>query len=218
MKVLWLTLSHLECTHDCPHPTFLMQLSPPGFSEENKRSYSQHDIPVVCFIQPPDCILPLPLKTHQPMDWISTTTNVALLFSGVKGQLVSAVKLGSCLVFKKKTWEAVRTVMSLLLLSPNSPSRKTFICVDVSNDKHDALFQTFEGNLTTKPINGAIFIFNPRTGQLFLKIIHTSVWAGQKRLGQVLHGFVLAFRLFFRPSATVSRVFLHILKILKFWD
>lgn len=46
-------------------------------------------------------------------------------------------------------------------------------------------FQTFEGNLTTKPINGAIFIFNPRTGQLFLKIIHTSVWAGQKRLGQL---------------------------------
>ncbi|RJE16996.1 factor 8, partial [Aspergillus sclerotialis] len=44
---------------------------------------------------------------------------------------------------------------------------------------------TFEGNLTTKPINGAIFIFNPRTGQLFLKIIHTSVWAGQKRLGQL---------------------------------
>ena len=48
-----------------------------------------------------------------------------------------------------------------------------------------SLCQTFEGNLTTKPINGAIFIFNPRTGQLFLKIIHTSVWAGQKRLGQL---------------------------------
>jgi hypothetical protein len=45
--------------------------------------------------------------------------------------------------------------------------------------------QTFEGNLTTKPINGAIFIYNPRTGQLFLKIIHTSVWAGQKRLSQL---------------------------------
>eukprot|EP00842_Homolaphlyctis_polyrhiza_P003844 jgi/Hompol1/4460/HPOL_007118-RA len=42
---------------------------------------------------------------------------------------------------------------------------------------------TIVGN--TKPINGAIFIFNPRTGQLFLKIIHTSVWAGQKRLGQL---------------------------------
>ena len=62
--------------------------------------------------------------------------------------------------------------------------------------------KTFEGNLTTKPIStslgssvvfpfltsvldGAIFIFNPRSGQLFLKVIHTSVWAGQKRLGQL---------------------------------
>ncbi|GJV68639.1 zinc finger, CCHC-type containing protein [Tanacetum coccineum] len=45
------------------------------------------------------------------------------------------------------------------------------------------IHKTFEGNLTTKPINGAIFIFNPRTGQLFLKAIHTSVWAGQKGLG-----------------------------------
>lgn len=34
-------------------------------------------------------------------------------------------------------------------------------------------------------VDGAIFIFNPRSGQLFLKIIHTSVWAGQKRLGQL---------------------------------
>ena len=33
--------------------------------------------------------------------------------------------------------------------------------------------------------DGAIFIFNSRSGQLFLKIIHTSVWAGQKRLGQL---------------------------------
>merc|ERR1719197_682661 len=47
------------------------------------------------------------------------------------------------------------------------------------------IHKTFEGNLVTKPINGAIFIFNPRTGQLFLKIIHTSVWAGQKRLSQL---------------------------------
>lgn len=47
------------------------------------------------------------------------------------------------------------------------------------------IHKTFEGNLTTKPINGAIFILNPRTGQLFLKIIHTSVWTGQKRLVQL---------------------------------
>jgi len=37
----------------------------------------------------------------------------------------------------------------------------------------------------TKPINGAIMILNPRSGQLFMKIIHVSVWAGQKRLSQL---------------------------------
>ena len=57
--------------------------------------------------------------------------------------------------------------------------------VDDTNVYRVTIHKTHEGNLTTKPINGAIFIFNPRTGQLFLKIIHTSVWAGQKRLGQL---------------------------------
>merc|ERR1712127_281286 len=57
--------------------------------------------------------------------------------------------------------------------------------VDDTNVYRVTIHKTFEGNLTTKPINGAIFIFNPRTGQLFLKIIHTSTWAGQKRLGQL---------------------------------
>ena len=50
--------------------------------------------------------------------------------------------------------------------------------MDDTNVYRVTIHKTFEGNLTTKPINGAIFIFNPRTGQLFLKIIHTSVWAG----------------------------------------
>lgn len=57
--------------------------------------------------------------------------------------------------------------------------------VDDTNVYRVTIHKTFEGNLTTKPINGAIFIFNPRTGQLFLKIIHTSVWAGQKRRSQL---------------------------------
>ena len=57
--------------------------------------------------------------------------------------------------------------------------------VDDTNVYRVTIHKTYEGNLTTKPINGAIFIFNPRTGQLFLKIIYTSVWAGQKRLGQL---------------------------------
>ncbi|KAJ3709541.1 NUC071 domain-containing protein [Lentinula raphanica] len=46
--------------------------------------------------------------------------------------------------------------------------------VDDTNVYRVTIHKTFEGNLTTKPINGAIFIFNPRSGQLFLKIIHTS--------------------------------------------
>merc|ERR1711871_1217262 len=57
--------------------------------------------------------------------------------------------------------------------------------VDDTNAYRVTIHKTMEGNVTTKPINGCIFIFNPRTGQLYLKIIHTSVWAGQKRLGQL---------------------------------
>ncbi|KAI2615502.1 pre-mRNA-splicing factor spp42 [Hypoxylon sp. NC1633] len=64
-------------------------------------------------------------------------------------------------------------------------SNRTKLFIDDTNVYRVTIHKTFEGNLTTKPINGAIFIFNPRTGQLFLKIIHTSVWAGQKRLGQL---------------------------------
>jgi len=64
-------------------------------------------------------------------------------------------------------------------------SNTTQLFIDDTNVYRVTIHKTFEGNLTTKPINGAIFIYNPRTGQLFLKIIHTSVWAGQKRLGQL---------------------------------
>ena len=64
-------------------------------------------------------------------------------------------------------------------------SNQIQLFIDDTNVYRVTIHKTFEGNLTTKPINGAIFIFNPRTGQLFLKIVHTSVWAGQKRLGQL---------------------------------
>ncbi|PJF18143.1 hypothetical protein PSACC_02043, partial [Paramicrosporidium saccamoebae] len=64
-------------------------------------------------------------------------------------------------------------------------SNQTVWFVDDTNVYRVTIHKTFEGNLTAKPLNGAIFIFNPRTGQLFLKVIHTSVWTGQKRLGQL---------------------------------
>nr|CAD7196881.1 unnamed protein product [Timema douglasi] len=75
--------------------------------------------------------------------------------------------------------ERIRKALQLYSSEPTEPF------VDDTNVYRVTIHKTFEGNLTTKPINGAIFIFNPRTGQLFLKIIHTSVWAGQKRLGQL---------------------------------
>ncbi|CDR44923.1 CYFA0S16e00122g1_1 [Cyberlindnera fabianii] len=57
--------------------------------------------------------------------------------------------------------------------------------IDDTNVYRVTVHRTVEGNLSTRPINGAIFILNPKTGQLFLKVIHTSVWAGQKRLSQL---------------------------------
>ncbi|GMF03954.1 unnamed protein product [Ambrosiozyma monospora] len=44
---------------------------------------------------------------------------------------------------------------------------------------------TFEGNTAVKVLNGALFMLNPKTGQLFLKIIHSSVFQGQKRRTQL---------------------------------
>lgn len=64
-------------------------------------------------------------------------------------------------------------------------SNDTQLFIDDTNVYRVTVHRTVEGNLTTKPINGAIFILNPKTGQLFLKVIHTSVWSGQKRLGQL---------------------------------
>ncbi|KAJ1884645.1 Pre-mRNA-processing-splicing factor 8, partial [Coemansia sp. S17] len=69
------------------------------------------------------------------------------------------------------------------------PSKGQFIMVrrvhetDASGQVLSASRPVVVGN--TKPINGAMTILNPRTGQCFIKVIHSSVWAGQKRLGQL---------------------------------
>lgn len=92
--------------------------------------------------------------------------------------------------------ERIRKSLQLYSSEPTEPyltsgnyaelfSNQVIWMVDDTNVYRVTIHRTFEGNLVTKPINGAIFILNPRTGQLFLKIIHTSVWAGQKRLGQL---------------------------------
>ncbi|CEP62605.1 U4/U6-U5 snRNP complex subunit PRP8 LALA0_S05e09362g [Lachancea lanzarotensis] len=64
-------------------------------------------------------------------------------------------------------------------------SDDTKFFIDDTNVYRVAVHKTYEGNIATKPINGCIFTLNPKTGELYLKIIHTSVWAGQKRLSQL---------------------------------
>jgi len=92
--------------------------------------------------------------------------------------------------------ERIRKGLQLYSSEPTEPflsssnygelfSKQIIWFIDDTNVYRVTIHRTFEGNITTKPINGAIFIFNPRTGQLFLKIIHTSTWAGQKRLSQL---------------------------------
>ncbi len=41
------------------------------------------------------------------------------------------------------------------------------------------IHKTFEGNLTTKPINGAIFVFNPRTVLTQRHFLHFSELQGR---------------------------------------
>lgn len=92
--------------------------------------------------------------------------------------------------------ERVRKGLQLYSSEPTEPylnsqnyaelfSAQTIWFVDDTNVYRVTIHKTLEGNVSTKPVNGAILTFNPRSGQLFLKIIHTSVWAGQKRLSQL---------------------------------
>ena len=92
--------------------------------------------------------------------------------------------------------ERIRKGLQLYSSEPTEPylssqnyrelfSDQTIWFVDDSNVYRVTIHKTYDGNIQTKPVNGAIFIFNPRTGQLFLKIVHTSTWQGQKRLSQL---------------------------------
>lgn len=57
--------------------------------------------------------------------------------------------------------------------------------VDDSNVYRVITHRTSQGNVQNKPVNGALLIFNPISGQVFMKIIHTSVWSGHTKLGQL---------------------------------
>eukprot|EP00762_Andalucia_godoyi_P001187 ANDGO_02083.mRNA.1 Pre-mRNA-processing-splicing factor 8A len=92
--------------------------------------------------------------------------------------------------------ERIRKALQLYSQEPAEPflnsqnygelfSNQTNWFIDDTHVYRVTMHKTFEGNVTTKPINGGMFVFNPKTGQLYLKVIHSSVWAGQKRLAQL---------------------------------
>ena len=71
--------------------------------------------------------------------------------------------------------ERVRKGLQLYSSEPTEPylsaqnygelfSNQIIWFVDDTNVHRVTIHKTFEGNLTSKPINGAVFIFNPRTG------------------------------------------------------
>lgn len=57
--------------------------------------------------------------------------------------------------------------------------------VDDTNVYRISVKSNQEGHVQTTPINGCVTIMNPKTGELYLKIIHTSAWKGQSRLAQL---------------------------------
>lgn len=58
--------------------------------------------------------------------------------------------------------------------------RKTVI-IDDTSVYRVTMHKTTNGNMTSKPINGALFAFDPLSGKLDVCIIHESLWAGQKK-------------------------------------
>lgn len=59
------------------------------------------------------------------------------------------------------------------------------LIVDDTNVYRVVTHRTSEGNSAIKVLNGALFMINPRTGQLFLKVMHSSIFQGQKHRSKI---------------------------------
>lgn len=66
----------------------------------------------------------------------------------------------------------------------NSFENDKIFIIDDTNFYRVGLQRTKDGNLVTRPINGALFIFQPQSGKLNLKISHPILWKGRTRLVQ----------------------------------
>ena len=61
-------------------------------------------------------------------------------------------------------------------------ARKTVWLLEGSCIKLSSSQRTTNGFVTSKPLNGAVFVINPSSGNLYVMIVHAEVWRGQKRL------------------------------------
>jgi len=90
--------------------------------------------------------------------------------------------------------------------------KKKLCFVDDSCFYRIGVQRTKSGNLVAKPINGALFFFNPQLGDLFLKISHISLWERRKRLsqfskwkaGEIVNSYISLISQKERPQVIVS--------------
>ncbi|ELP90364.1 pre-mRNA-processing-splicing factor, putative [Entamoeba invadens IP1] len=118
---------------------------------------------------------------------------------GMKDLLTKALaKMLKCDIALTVLRERIRKALQLYCSEPTEPclsttnygelfSNQIVWYIDHSNVYRVTTHRTFDGNHITKPLNGCVFIINPRTGGVYLKIIHANEWAGQKRIGQLKH-------------------------------
>lgn len=60
------------------------------------------------------------------------------------------------------------------------------LLVDDTSVYRVTLHKTKNGNMASKPVNGALLTLNPRTGRMHMQVIHAqTAWAGQKKLSAV---------------------------------
>lgn len=127
----------------------------------------------------------------------NTFTVYGTFFKGLQEVMAQAMK--NVMAFNPSISvlrERVRKSLQLYSSDPTEPAlnssnfgelfgnKMTWI-IDDTNTYRVKIHKSFEGNYVTTPVNGGVFIMNPGTGQLFLKIVHTGAWKQQKRLAQL---------------------------------
>ena len=127
----------------------------------------------------------------------NTWTVYGTFFKGLQEVIAQAMK--NVMAFNPSISvlrERVRKALQLYSSDPSEPAlnssnfgelfgNKMTWLIDDTNTYRVKIHKSFEGNFVTTPVNGGVFIMNPATGQLFLKIIHTAAWKQQKRLAQL---------------------------------